>query len=122
MSALAASDRVHLAKLLGMLGSDHLVEVANAGRLADQLVRAAGLTWPDVITPTHPPPDADPDTDLIGADWPARGSRMQPISASAQSLGGRVPGRAAEIPAPVRKQRSILAKIVVRLRACGCAI
>ena len=34
MSALAASDRVHLAKLLGMLGSDHLGERDNAARAA----------------------------------------------------------------------------------------
>ena len=68
MSALAASDRERLARLLGMLGSDHLGEVANAGRLADKMVRAAGLTWPDIIAPARSPPDGDADTDPI-RDW-----------------------------------------------------
>lgn len=38
-----------LAKLLGLLGSDHDGEVANAGRAADRLLRQAGLTWFDII-------------------------------------------------------------------------
>ena len=56
MSALAEVDRDRLARLLGLLGSDFDGEVANAGRLADKLVRSAGLTWPDVIAPALPPP------------------------------------------------------------------
>jgi hypothetical protein len=43
-----------LARLLGMLGSDHDGEVVNAGRMADRLVRQNGLTWPDIIAPKHP--------------------------------------------------------------------
>ena len=38
-----------LAKLLGMLGSDHDGERANAGRMADELIRANGLRWADVL-------------------------------------------------------------------------
>lgn len=38
-----------LAKLLGMLGSDHAGERASAGAKADKAIRAAGLTWRDVI-------------------------------------------------------------------------
>src|SRR5690242_14052461 len=38
-----------LTRLLGMLGSDHEGEVANAGRLADRLVRGLGLRWADLI-------------------------------------------------------------------------
>ena len=34
-----------LAKLLGMLGSNHDGEVSNAARMADALVREHGLTW-----------------------------------------------------------------------------
>ena len=59
MNALAEADRDRLARLLGMLGSDFDGEVANAGRLADRLVRNAGLTWPDVLAPSLPPPDHD---------------------------------------------------------------
>ena len=39
----------HLARLLGMTGSDHDGEVLNAARLADRFVRQLGLTWFDVI-------------------------------------------------------------------------
>jgi hypothetical protein len=48
----AASER--LARLLGMIGSAHDGEALNAARMADQLVRQRGLTWPDIITPTPP--------------------------------------------------------------------
>jgi hypothetical protein len=49
MSALAASDRVRLARLLGMLGSDHAGERDNAARAAHHLVQQHGITWFDVI-------------------------------------------------------------------------
>jgi hypothetical protein len=52
-----AADR--LRKLCGMLGSEHDGERAAAAAKADALLRAAGLTWADVITapsliPEHP--------------------------------------------------------------------
>ena len=44
-------DRGRLIKLLGLLGSDHNGEIASAGRMADALIRDAGVTWADVIAP-----------------------------------------------------------------------
>lgn len=38
-----------LVKLCGMFGSDHEGERATAARLADQMVRGAGLTWESVF-------------------------------------------------------------------------
>ncbi len=38
-----------LAKILGLLSSDHIGERAAAAAKADALVRSVGLTWPDVI-------------------------------------------------------------------------
>jgi hypothetical protein len=55
-------DRDRLGKLLGLLGSDHDGEVAAAGRAAHRLIRDAGLTWCDVLTPrlpTLPKPPVD---------------------------------------------------------------
>jgi hypothetical protein len=50
MSAvLPGVERVKLVKILGLLSSEHGGEVANAGRLADNLVRERGLRWGDVI-------------------------------------------------------------------------
>jgi len=46
-----------LVKVLGMLGSAHDGEVAAAGRRADAMVKGAGLTWGDVITPAAPKPE-----------------------------------------------------------------
>lgn len=52
MSAvLPQVDRTRLAKLLGLLGSDHPGERDNAAIAAARLVRARGLTWPQVLNP-----------------------------------------------------------------------
>jgi len=46
---LHPTNRERLVKFCGMLGSDHDGERANAARMADKLVRDAGLTWQHVI-------------------------------------------------------------------------
>lgn len=38
-----------LSKILGMLGSDHDGEVVAAGRRADAMIKASGLTWHQVF-------------------------------------------------------------------------
>jgi hypothetical protein len=71
---LTQQERTRLARLLGMLGSSHDGEVANAGRLADRLVRGAGLTWTDVLTPQvehhRRKPEPEPERDDQEPDWP----------------------------------------------------
>ena len=47
MGAVVDVDR--LARICGMFGSDHLGERAAAAAKAHDLVRGAGLTWPDVL-------------------------------------------------------------------------
>jgi hypothetical protein len=42
-------DTVRLAKVLGLLGSSHDGERANAGRLANQLVKTAGMSWAEFL-------------------------------------------------------------------------
>jgi hypothetical protein len=49
---LDASSAQRLVCLLGMLGSAHDGEVANAGRMADRLIREHGLAW---FAPQHRP-------------------------------------------------------------------
>jgi hypothetical protein len=68
---LAAGERERLIRLLGMLGSAYDGEVTNAGRIADRLVRAAGLTWPDLIPPALESPSPDPLRAVL-RDWPER--------------------------------------------------
>lgn len=43
-----------LAKVLGLLASDHDGEVAAAGRRANALLKGAGLTWDQLLTPPAP--------------------------------------------------------------------
>ena len=52
MNALPAASRAKLAKLLGMLGSDHAGERDNAAQAAHRLVQQHGLTWRQVVTPS----------------------------------------------------------------------
>jgi hypothetical protein len=47
--ALAPAEQQKLARLLGMLGSDHDGEALNAARLAQRLVTAANLTWAELV-------------------------------------------------------------------------
>ena len=49
-------DRGRLAKLLGLLGSDHDGEVVAAARQVERLRADAGLTWPEILVPRLPPP------------------------------------------------------------------
>ena len=51
MSALSISDRTKLAKLLGMLSSDHVGERAAAALAASRFVQSRNLTWSDVVKP-----------------------------------------------------------------------
>jgi hypothetical protein len=60
MSGLAQPDRAKLAKLLGLLGSDHAGERDAAALAAHRMVRARGLTWPEVIEPVTAAPPALP--------------------------------------------------------------
>lgn len=51
MNALPAEARTRLARLLGMLGSDHAGERDNAATAAHRLVQQHGLTWRQVVEP-----------------------------------------------------------------------
>jgi hypothetical protein len=46
---LSDNDAARLTKLLGMLNSPFEGERANAGKMADELLRARGLRWADVL-------------------------------------------------------------------------
>jgi hypothetical protein len=60
-----------LAKVLGMLGSDHDGEVVTAGRRAHAMVKGAGLTWPEVIGPGL---SSKPEPSRPGRRWREAGS------------------------------------------------
>jgi hypothetical protein len=54
-------DRDKLAKGLGLLGSAHDGEVLSAARMANTLVRSAGVTWHQLLDPKVPVPGAELD-------------------------------------------------------------
>jgi hypothetical protein len=126
VSALAGADRTRLAKLLGLLGSAYDGEVANAGRLADKLVRSAGLTWPDVIAPPLPPPDhdhrADHGTDPLRGDWRAMAAACSRFPHLIDRWDWQFLSGLQRFPRLSAKQRAILIRIVTRLRAAGCSL
>jgi hypothetical protein len=62
-----AADR--LAKICGMLGSDHEGERAAAGAKAHELIRSLGLTWHDIIAPIVPAPPRIRSWRSTESDW-----------------------------------------------------
>jgi hypothetical protein len=62
-------NKEHLARLLGMLGSNAIGERANAASLADRMIRKAGLTWLQVIGAGAKPRSTNtPHTDLLNEE------------------------------------------------------
>jgi hypothetical protein len=126
VSTLADADRDRLAKLLGLLGSDFDGEVAAAGRLADKLVRNAGLAWSDVLAPALPPPEhdhrGDPDADPLRGNWRAMAVACTHYPHLLDKWEWQFLSGLQRFPRLSSKQHAILVRIVVRLRAAGCAL
>jgi len=55
MNALSPTGRQRLAKLLGLLGSDHAGERDAAALAAHRFIQSRGLTWQDVLEPEAAP-------------------------------------------------------------------
>jgi hypothetical protein len=76
-------DLQRLRKLCGMFSSAHDGEIANAARMADRLVRAAGLVWGDVLRPSLPPPSREPFPDFAEHQRRARAAQAADAAARA---------------------------------------
>ncbi|MFL5253330.1 MAG: hypothetical protein ACJ8AI_10625 [Rhodopila sp.] len=118
MIGLSDASRVRLSRLLGMLGSTFDGEVINAGRQADRLVKAAGLTWTDIIV--APPPGAD--NDPHAADWRRTATACLRFPMLINRWEFEFLSGLGRFPRISQKQRSRLENIVARLRAAGCAL
>src|SRR3546814_18882226 len=90
---LAPAERQRLAKVCGLLGSDHDGERASAAVAATAIIRNAGLTWEQIIL-GGAPEEAEPVDDIdaalefllgieISGDWPqhfiASIGRLRPL-------------------------------------------
>jgi hypothetical protein len=122
VSTLAEADRDRLTRLLGMLGSSFDGEVANAGRAADKLVRAAGLTWPDIIAPALPPPNHNAASDPLRGDWRAMAAACTQFPRLVDRWEWQFLSGLQRFPRLSAKQHAILIRIVTRLRAAGCSL
>jgi hypothetical protein len=126
VTTLADADRDRLTKLLGLLGSDFDGEVAAAGRLANKLVRNAGLGWSDVIAPARPPPDHDrrddPGADPLHGDWRATATACTRFPHLLNRWETEFLSGLHRFPRLSSKQHAILVRIATRLRAAGCAL
>lgn len=69
VAALPPDAIVRLAKLLGMLGSDHVGERAAAGLKATELLRAHGTTWTDLIEQLNAPAQRQPKRHTQKSPW-----------------------------------------------------
>jgi hypothetical protein len=118
VSALAISDRERLARLLGMLGSDHQGERDNAARAAHRLVQQHGITWFDVVVP---PPDTD-GADPHSGDWRRTAAACSRYPHLLNRWEAEFIWGLSRFPRLSGKQRATLLKIAVRLRACGCEL
>jgi hypothetical protein len=117
---LTKVETIRLARILALLSSDKPGERDAAAHAATRFIQARNLQWPDIITPALPTPE--PGTDPIGGDWrrTAAACRRYPHLLNRWEAGFLAGLQ--RFPRLSRKQRSALLKIVVRLRACGCAL
>jgi hypothetical protein len=126
VTALAEADRTRLAQILGLLGSDFAGERDAAGQAAHRLVRSAGLTWHDVLTPAPPPPEhdhrGDPDADPLCGNWRATATACTRFPHLLSPWELHFLGGLQRFPRLSAKQGAILVRIVTRLRAAGCAL
>jgi hypothetical protein len=65
---MTPADRQHLARILGMLGSDHAGERAAAGMQAEAFRKKHGLSWEEMLSPAAIEPE--PTAAKPEADWP----------------------------------------------------
>jgi hypothetical protein len=134
MSTLTTNERQKLAKLLGLLGSDFAGERDAAGLAASRLVRSAGITWTDVVQPsvqvceqsqrheTHQRRPDDRDFDPVGPDWRRTAAACARHPLLLNQWEDTFLSGLSKFPRLSSKQRLVLLKIVVRLKAAGCTL
>jgi hypothetical protein len=120
---LPPDKRTLLGRLLGMLGSDFDGEVVNAGRLADRLVKAEGMSWADVLDSSPPGSargqGADP---AAGADWRLVAAACLRFPMLINKWEFEFLTGLPRFPRLSKKQRDTLGSIVTRLRSAGCSL
>ncbi len=125
MMGLAPADRVKLAKMLALLGSDQPGERDAAALAADRLVRARGVAWADLLGGA-PPPAGTPEKPWGAASsWTPSGDRHSDLAAcnrrpdlltewERQFVAGLAGRKSISV-----RQLEILTELAARVRAAG---
>jgi hypothetical protein len=103
---LNESERRRLARILGMLGSEHAGERASAALQAEALRKRHGMTWEEMLAspealraePVWTPPEPDPAMAAQQAQWAAEDAARKARWAAPDPPPPRPP------PRPARKQ------------------
>jgi hypothetical protein len=82
-------NRVTLAKILEVLGSDHAGEVMAAANLATTMVREAGFSWEEILRPDLTPKVQIARPNAFGENGYARTSPPEPTMVGAGPMGMR---------------------------------
>lgn len=107
----APIDLQRLAKVLGLLGSDHSGEVLSAARQAESMRLTAGLTWQQILAPALPAPQAA----LLSVDAAIRAVCSRPYPLNEWEYGFVDSIRGARYPLSDR-QLETLDQIVTKVR------
>jgi hypothetical protein len=116
MSCLVPNDRDRLAKLLGLLGSDHAGERDAAALAAHRFLQQRGMTWRDAIEPA-----------AIGMSLPETGAWRNTVARCLECVGSLRPWECTflrGLPAFPRlsvKQSRILREIANRVLSADAA-
>jgi hypothetical protein len=110
ITTLPDATRTKLAKLLGMLGSDHVGERDNAARAVHKLMTEAKATWNDILSP-NPPEHREP---LIST-WRQTCSKLQKRQGDLRPWERGFVADLPRFPKISPKQRRILAEIADRV-------
>jgi hypothetical protein len=108
-TALSPDERDRLIAICGMLGSAFDGERASAALLATRLLKEKGLGWCD-------------EDDPIGQDWRRLAVECARFRHLLNQWESDSPADVPRFPRLSEKQHASLLKVVVRLKACGCAI
>jgi len=113
MTALPAASRSKLAKLLGMLGSDHGGERDAAALAVARLVKAAGLTWAQILAPV--PVKREP----LFSTWRATCAELAKRPGDLRAWERKFVADLPAFPRISTKQRYILGEIAERVLTRG---
>jgi hypothetical protein len=119
---LSNPEREKLAKLLGLLGSDHPGERDAAGLAAHRLVQASGMVWADIVCIPQGSGARQKHRDFGGDDWRAIAAACGRYPHLLNRWESEFLSGLSRFPRLSAKQSATFIGIVTRLKAAGCRL